>query len=100
MTAATGASLLPWLALALALAVAALIAGLLIYAHRARSAGAQPGPPGDGLDRPLRRQLRHEVRRALAWVATLTGSAEGRYDIPWVVLLGLPAAGPGRWPPA
>ena len=88
MTAATGASLLPWLALALALAAAALIAGLLIYAHRARSAGAQPGPPGDGLDRSLLRQLRHEVRRALGWVATLTGSAEGRYDIPWVVLLG------------
>ena len=91
-------SILPWLALALALAVVALIVGLLIYAHHVRSGSPTPSQEeGDGLDRPLLRQLRHEVRRALAWVATLTGSGKGATIFHGSCWSALRAVDPPRW---
>ncbi len=93
MPAATMPSLLPLVVVLLGIAIAALIVGLLVYAHRSRPRASDGDPPaGDGLDRPLLRRLRQDVGRTVARTAALTGAADAAYDVPWVLVVGFPGS--------
>ena len=94
MPAADSPTLLPLVVILLGIAIAALIVGLLVYAHRAwPNAGDVPPRGGDSLDRPLLRRLRQDVGRALARTAALTGTADAPYDVPWVLVVGFRGSG-------